>query len=260
MLSPAVIKRIRSLKHSKNRTESGLFVAEGPKVVNDLILNKYPVKEIYGLKSYTDSYRHLAETHNIPCTTITEKELSRLSRLSMPNEVLALCEIINHDYTISALKNKWTLVLDGINTPGNLGTIIRIAHWMAIEHIVCSPDTVDVYNNKCIQATMGSVAHVKLMYTPLPAFLEKASPEIPVFGAFLEGQSLYDVAYPAQGIFVLGSEAHGISKALAKFVRQKIKIPRPLPDTGPDSLNVAIATGMITSELLRCGALTSPCK
>ena len=258
MLSKNEIKFINSLKLKKNRDAEGLFVAEGVKIVNDLLHSGMKVKQIYSSRNFQLSIFN----YQIEVIRIKETELKRISSLNTPNEVLAVCEIPKYLLDPCLLAKKLNLVLDTIQDPGNLGTIIRIADWFGIENIICSHETVEVYNPKVIQATMGSISRVKVHYTNLPSFMEdlKAiSPEVKIFGACLDGENLYSSEVSPKGFIVIGNESKGISPELMSYLTNKILIPSfaanltdlKAPGSSVESLNAAIATSIICSEFRR---------
>ncbi len=261
MLAKNEAKFINSLKLKKNRDQEGLFVAEGVKIVNDLLHSGMKVKTIYSSRNFQLSIFN----YHIDVIRIKESELKRISSLNSPNEVLAVCEIPHYNLDHAILGKQLSLVLDTIQDPGNLGTIIRIADWFGIESIICSPETVEVYNPKVIQATMGSISRVKVHYTELPAFMEaqqkqtKRGEDFAVYGAALDGENLYETDLKAKGFVVIGNESRGISSDLLPFITHKICIPSfSLPLTGlqagissAESLNAAIATAVICSEFRR---------
>jgi TrmH family RNA methyltransferase len=258
MLAKNEIKFINSLKLKKNRDAEGLFVAEGVKIVNDLLHSGMKVKQIYSSRNFQLSIFN----YHIDVIRIKETELKRISSLNSPNEVLAVCEIPQYSLEPALLSKKLNLVLDTIQDPGNLGTIIRIADWFGIENIICSNETVEVYNPKVIQATMGSISRVKVHYTALPAFMEELktqSPDVRIFGASLDGENLYTAKIVSKGFIVIGNESKGISAELMPYITDKILIPSfaaNLPDlkapgSTVESLNAAIATSIICSEFRR---------
>ncbi len=263
MLSKNQVKFINSLKLKKNREAEGLFVAEGIKIVNELLHSGIIVKQIYSSRNYQLSIFN----YHIDVVRIKESELKRISSLNSPNEVLAICEIPSHTLSPAALINKLCLVLDTIQDPGNLGTIIRIADWFGIEHIICSPETVEVYNPKVVQATMGSISRVQVHYTPLAGFLEDMNKQgsCRIYGALLDGEELYKTTLSDSGLIVIGNESKGISPELLPFITDKIRIPHFTPSgkealssiTTAESLNAAIATSVICSEFRRRAASAS---
>ncbi len=255
MLSQSTFKLIRALKNRKQRQKNKLFVAEGPKLVNDLINKGCPLEHLYALPSFIALHQKKLDAKGVRYSTVSAKDLQRAAHLKTPNEVIALCNIIDHDPSVDHLKARWSIALDNVNDPGNLGTIVRLAHWLNIEYVFCSPETVDIYNSKAIQATMGAVADVKVCYRPLELFLKEMTKHVPVYAANLKGQSIYETTFTNSGILLMGSESHGISTSLNKFVNYEIMIPRMNDLSGPESLNVATAAAIIGGELLRNGLL-----
>lgn len=240
MLSKNELKYIQSLCQKKQRQEERLFIVEGAKLVEELLLTQYEVKGIYALAAWAEKHSHLPNL-----TVITEQELERISNLQTPSQVLAV--VVQPEQAPSPeLENQLTLVLDNIQDPGNLGTIIRIADWFGIRQIVASPDTVECYNPKVIQSTMGSFARVQVWYTPLPTFLQ--SVKLPVYGALLTGKNLFEETPLKEGLLVIGNESKGIAPELLQFISHPVTIPRI---GGAESLNAAVATGIIVSHLTR---------
>ena len=238
-LSKNEVKFIQSLCHKKHRQTEGLFIAEGVKLVEEIIQSNFKLKKIYATAKWAAGKEHLG---NI-LSPISEDDLVRISTLQTPNMVLALVE---QPTTTSILPfaNQLTLVLDGIQDPGNFGTIIRIADWFGIHQIVCSHTTVELYNSKVIQSTMGSFIRVPVSYANLSEVLTNAN--IPIYGALLSGESIYKVAKPTEGILVIGSEGKGIGAELLQLITHPITIPR---FGGAESLNAAVATGILLSHL-----------
>ncbi len=231
----------------KFRTREGVFVAEGPKVVEDLMEVMRPKRLIA-----TNEWINNKQTDGIEIDIVTEEELARLSFLQNPQQVLAVFPILSNnqpeDYT-KELKGKLTLALDSVQDPGNLGTIIRIADWFGIETIICSHETADVYNPKVVQATMGSIARVKVIYTDLQKTLKHLSESLPIYGTFLNGDNIYKSNLSNDGVIVMGNEGRGISKEVAKVITNRILIPNyPEGRKCADSLNVAIATAITCAE------------
>lgn len=231
----------------KFRTREGVFVAEGPKVVEDLMEVIRPKRLIA-----TNEWINNKQTDGIEIDIVTEEELARLSFLQHPQQVLAVFPILSNnqseDYT-KELKGKLTLALDSVQDPGNLGTIIRIADWFGIETIICSHETADVYNPKVVQATMGSIARVKVIYTDLQKTLKHLSESLPIYGTFLKGDNIYKSNLSNDGVIVMGNEGRGISKEVAKVITNRILIPNyPEGRKCADSLNVAIATAITCAE------------
>lgn len=250
MISKNKIKYIRSLELKKNRSKEGVFVAEGHKVVNDL-LDLQPALLIVATSDWLAQKNINTSTEVIE---VTGEELRKVSFLQHPQQVLAVFKQPEnrgfgaHDIDTTQL----SLALDGVQDPGNLGTIIRIADWFGISHIYCSDDTADVYNPKVVQATMGSIARVKVAYGDLLSMISSLPPEVPVYGTLLDGEDIYQQQLANQGIIVMGNEGKGISPALAKRVNHRLLIPN-FPEGRPtaDSLNVAIATAITCAEFRR---------
>lgn len=236
MISKNQIKLIRSLELKKNRKREGLFVAEGPKVVGDLQQAGYHTKMLFSTVARPDA------------ELITEDELHKISFLQHPQEVLAVFEIpptLNSQLSLA-------LALDGVQDPGNLGTIIRIADWFGISTIYCSLDTADAYNPKVVQATMGSLAHVQVIYTDLLGFFKTLPPSYPIYGTLLDGENIYEQELTSEGIIVMGNEGNGISAAVREHITKRLLIPDFHTDgLRAESLNVAIATAITCSEFRR---------
>ena len=247
MISKNKIKYIRSLELKKNRNKEGKFVAEGHKVVDDLLALQ-PADLIVATQEWLHGKHFAAQTEVVE---VTEEELKKVSFLQHPQQVLAVFkQATSGDYSINT--NELNLALDGVQDPGNLGTIIRIADWFGITHIYCSQDTADVYNPKVVQATMGSIARVKVEYGDLLGLVESLPADVPVYGTLLDGDNIYQQTLENRGLIVMGNEGKGISPALAKKVNHKLLIPNfPEGRATADSLNVAIATAITCSEFRR---------
>ena len=244
MLSKNQIKLIKSLETKKNHKREGLFVAEGPKVVGDLLRAGYQPHSIYATPQ--------CSLFNAKCSTVTDDELHRISFLQHPQEVLAIFHIPTPPQPSDTRPqtSALSLALDGVQDPGNVGTIIRIADWFGITQIFCSPDTADVYNPKVVQATMGSLAHVSITYCDLVPLLREAN--VPVYGTLLDGQDIYQQPLSAEGIIVMGNEGNGISPDVRQLVTNKLLIQNFNNNTETaESLNVAIATAITCSEFRR---------
>lgn len=253
MISKNKIKYLHSLELKKNRDSLGVFVAEGPKVVGDLIA-RHPSR----LKMLVASEDWVAKNggSNIPSTcetiTVTNEELSKASFLCHPQHVLAVFEKFSNKLPGGDIASQLTLVLDGVQDPGNLGTIVRIADWFGIENIVCSKETADVYNPKVVQATMGSIARVNVAYTQLDEFFDSLPKSTPIYGTLLEGENMYATKLTPNGIIVMGNEGKGISPAIRKRITNALRIPNyPADRETADSLNVAIATAIVCAEFRR---------
>lgn len=233
MISKNKIKLIRSLNTKKGRENTGLFVAEGPKLVHDLLNEGFIPDEILD---------------NID-------DIKKVSFLQHPQSMLGVFKIRKGDNkpTIDLFSNsKLVLALDGVQDPGNLGTIIRIADWFGIEDILCSHDTVDCWNPKVVQATMGSIARIKLHYTDLIKMVDDLPSDYPVYATLLDGNNIYDQPLSHYGMIIMGNEGNGISPELRKRINRKIFIPNyPQERETAESLNVAIATSIVCAEFRR---------
>lgn len=239
-LSKNNIKLITSLQQKKYRQKHKLFVAEGVKVVNELLTSSLEVEQLF----VTDEELNLSKNYAV--TLISENELKKISTLKSPNKVLGLFKIpeeleINQDGFIVAL--------DGVNDPGNLGTIIRLCDWFGVTELVCSKNTVDCYNQKVVQSTMGSLTRVNISYVDLQEFLSNS--KLPVFTADMDGENVYSTPLPQKAILVMGNEANGISPEIAETVKHALTIPRFGDLQQTESLNVATATAILLSEFKR---------
>jgi RNA methyltransferase, TrmH family len=243
MLVKSQLKYIQSLGQKKSRDESGLFIAEGPKIVREL-LQDVPgqLTQVYALQEWVQENASLSPQTDI--IEVTHSELERISQLTTPNKVLALVKKFEPATTIP-LKGKITLVLDAIQDPGNLGTIIRIADWFGVQQVICSPDCADLYNPKVVQSTMSSIARVKVAYTDLGAWFS-GMPGIRVYAAMLEGENVTTMKKLPEGLLLIGNESKGISKEIMQWVNVKITIPQK---GRAESLNAAVATGIILSHI-----------
>jgi TrmH family RNA methyltransferase len=243
MLVKQKTKYIQTLGQKKFRQQEGVFIAEGPKLVKE-ILEYQPasIKEIFAAKEWIDANKK--NLKGIVATEITEVELEKISQLSTANKVLAVVKQFEEDKDIIT-KEKITLALDCIQDPGNLGAIIRIADWFGVEQIVCSNDSADVYNPKVVQATMGSIARVKVFYKNLGEWLAMQK-DIRVYAAALEGQDLTGMKKLSEGIIVIGNESKGISESVLKLCNVKITIPKK---GRAESLNAAVAAALILSHI-----------
>ncbi len=250
MISKNKIKYIRSLELKKNRNKEGLFVAEGHKVVGDL-LELQPAEIIVATREWLEGKTIAANTEVVE---VNEEELRKVSFLMHPQQVLAVFKQ-TADKTFSSGDidtTQLSLALDGVQDPGNLGTIIRIADWFGITHIYCSEDTADVYNPKVVQATMGSIARVKVSYGDLRQLVESLPEGTPVYGTLLDGDNIYRQELENRGLIVMGNEGKGISPELARMVNRRLLIPNfPEGRETADSLNVAIATAITCAEFRR---------
>lgn len=240
MVGKNQIKLITSLQQKKFRTANGLFIAEGVKVIGELISAGIILEHLYATE---EIFPQIPTSKKSP---VSDAELQKISALSTANNCLAVFRIPKEK---PVNEGGLTVALDDIRDPGNLGTIIRLCDWFGISELICSKETADVYNPKVVQATMGSMARVNVNYLDLPKFLSQT--KLPVFGTFMDGKNIYKEKLQPEGIIVLGNEANGISPAVEKFCRHKIAIPRFGNLQQTESLNVATAAAVILSEFRR---------
>lgn len=245
MLSKAQISLIASLQHKKFRNQHSLFVVEGIKSVMEFVHSTYKIQKIYATADAATKLGKIPQ--NIKLEELNEVELGKISQLKNPQGALALVELpTTGTFNPAELSGKHSLVLDDVQDPGNLGTIIRTAEWFGISHIICSIGTVDCYNPKVVQATMGSLSRVQIHYLDIEDFL--AQQKLPVFGALLNGNSIYETDFQQEGLILMGNEGNGIRESLLPRIDAAVTIPRI---GKAESLNVAIATTLFCSELAR---------
>jgi RNA methyltransferase, TrmH family len=254
MITRNKAKLINSLRIPKYRKKHGLFVAEGTKLVLELLKSDFGIYEIYATSDWIAAYRESFRQVDNLVVNVEQQAIDELSSLSTPPSVLALIELPELRFHPAMLAGATTLMLDGINDPGNLGSIIRSADWFGIDQIVCSSNTVDVYHPKVVQATMGSIFRKDVYEAELVAALASRPENIDVYGAFMDGVSIYETQLKSGAIYIIGSESHGISSEVESFVDHRITIPRFAGNTGTnetESLNAAVATAIIIAELRR---------
>ncbi len=251
MLSKNKIKFINSLALKKNRDETALFCAEGAKCVGDLF-SAFACHTLIATKEWLA--QHLFEAEEVIAVDSVE-EIKKISFFKTPSPVFAVFRKPNFALNVQTLENELSLLLDSIQDPGNLGTIVRIADWFGIRNIVCCGATADIFNPKSVQATMGALARVRLHYTEAASFFEQLKSQkidLPVYGTFLDGATIYHAPLTPNGIIVMGNEGKGISSDVAAHVSQRLFIPNfPQNEPTSESLNVAIATGIVCAEFRR---------
>lgn len=253
MISKNLTKYIHSLELKKNRQAERVFVAEGPKVVGDLLACGNVPRRIIATQEWYDETTYATGADDI---TVTADELKKVSFLQHPQKVMALFPFTDNNDAPSYLPGQLYLALDGVQDPGNLGTIIRIADWFGITTIFCSHDTADVYNPKVVQATMGSIARIKVVYTDICRLISNAPEDTPIYGTFLDGDNIYGQQLSPGGIIIMGNEGKGISDRVAAKVNRRLLIPSyPAGRQTAESLNVAIATAITCAEFQRQAAL-----
>ena len=242
MLVKSQVKYIQSLSQKKSRDEEGVFVAEGPKIINELLsASNVPVQQLFALKQW------IQETPGLPAGAaieVNEQELERLSHQPAPNQVLGIFQKPIFP-KITTYRQRLSLVLDTIQDPGNMGTILRCADWFGVDTIICSPESADVFNPKVVQSTMGGISRVQVIYEDLAAFLQQQA-DVPAYAATLHGTDLQAQGAITEGFLVIGNESKGIREEVLKLCRHRITIPRK---GKAESLNAAVATGIILSHI-----------
>ena len=239
MVSDKQIKIIKSLKLKKNRIKHNLFVAEGDKTILELILADFKINSLYSVNTNIEGVENSV-------VQLSKSELNKMSNLSNPKNSLGVFEIPKSkkiDY------NKLIIGLDNISDPGNLGTIIRLCDWFGVEDLICSLETVDCYNPKVVQASMGSISRINITYLDLQKTIENNS--IKTYGTYIQGDSLYDIDEIQKGLVLFGNEANGINPNLSKFIDKRLSIPRFGKLKKTESLNVANALSIFLSENAR---------
>lgn len=247
MLSTGHIKYIQSLRQKKYRDRHQAFVAEGDKIVRELLEKPDYLEMVCGLKGWLQPFRdHIPET--VPCYEVTSRELERASHLKTPHQALAVVKKPVYQWQEDIFFHDLVLMLDNLQDPGNLGTILRTADWFGIKHVFCSPGTADMYNPKVIQASMGSFVRIKAYYEELPGIIRTIHNRIPVYGAFLDGDNLFKTKSILPAVLVIGNESRGISPEVATLVTDRLQIPpygANRPEEKAESLNAAMAGGIM---------------
>ena len=251
MLSKNKIKIIRSLHTKKGRDTENCYLSEGDRIFKELIHSNSKIVEIIALPEWLSANKSVL--HSIPYIEATNEALQSISTLTTAQSVICVVEIPNHKPDIENLSNQLILALDKIQDPGNMGTIIRLANWFGITQILCSSDCVDVYNPKVVQSAMGALCKTDLYSCDLETALEtyKKNHTTPIYGAFLEGENIYEMKLTSQGVIVLGNEGNGISETIEKLITTKITIPSFNNNSVIESLNVSTAAAIICSEFRR---------
>lgn len=254
MISKSQKKYISQLTNKKFREKEGLFIAEGKKIIEEVLLSEIIVEHLYASEGFLQKHSGSINSKRIKSTPITDIELKIISCLKEPDDALAICRIPEYDFTFSKNTSDLIIYIDDIRDPGNLGSIIRICDWFGVKKIICSPGTVDLYNPKTIQSTMGSFLRTNVFYMELEKLIEKqkilTGTEITIYGATMEGTNIYRENELHSGVIVIGNEANGISPKNINLIDRKICIPKT-NSKGPESLNAAIATALILGEFRR---------
>lgn len=242
-MTKAEIQFVRSLADKRTRDEERLFIAEGDKLISEIIASGWEIRHLYALKGH---FAGEAEE-------ISEKDMERISQLKTASTSLAVVCQPCHKTPVTASAAHLSLALDGVQNPGNLGTIIRLADWFGVEDIYCSQDTADCFNPKVVQATMGAILRVRVHYLPLSDFLARtAESGTPIYGTMLDGDNIYNAELSSGGVIVMGNEGKGVSQECARHFSHRLLIPTyPADRIGSESLNVAMATGIVCAEFRR---------
>ncbi len=249
------IKHIQSLRQKKYRDRHRVFVAEGDKIVQELLHAGAGIDMLCALAPWMEKMGPKINS-SVQSITVSPKELERISSLKTPNQVLAVVRQSEHEIPGQFLPDELILILENIQDPGNLGTMIRTADWFGVRHIICSPDTADIYNPKVIQASMGSFMRVKLFYSPLEPLIEKIRKQLQVYGAFMEGEDPFAARISLPAALLIGNESGGISKTVGSLADHKLCIPRFNTNRAsqqPESLNAAMAAGIIMAWIRQTG-------
>lgn len=248
MLSKNRIKEVTALHHKKFRNLENVFIVEGEKVVGDLLLSGWKVLTIFATPDYINRNRLSGD---ISCEVCTESEMAKITALTTSSPVLAVVEMPASDAAVD-MKTGLKLVLDGIKDPGNFGALCRIADWFGIEEIICSNDSVDCFNPKVVQSAMGSLFHLKVIYTDLEKLFQDNLNEnkLPVYGTLMQGENIFTTELSKTGFIVLGNESSGISREIEKYITQALTIPifSTSKNGQPDSLNVSVAAGIVCAQ------------
>lgn len=249
MLSKEQAKRIKLLQNSKHRYESGLFVAEGKRLVDELIQSDLEIIKGY----FTSSWISTMTSNGVNFQEISTQEMEKISNLTTPTEVLVVVRIPTYTFSLKQIMTDLVLILDRIQDPGNLGSILRIANWFGIKHVICSNDTVDAFSPKVVQSSMGAIAKVQVFYRDIESVIKMLNEEgISTYGTFLDGENIFHSNLTQNGAIVLGNEGNGISNTIERLIQNRITIPSyPEWNSPVESLNVAMATAVVCAEFRR---------
>lgn len=249
MISKSLLKQIKSLEQRKYRKESGLFVAEGGKTIQDLIDSGLEAVNIIATDEWMKNHKLNTK---VKITVVSNEDMKKASFLRTPQGILALFRQQIHEIDFTIPEHELCLALDNIQDPGNMGTIIRIADWFGIKNIYCANGTVDIYNPKTVQATMGAIGRVKVHYIDLPQLITSLADKAPVYGTFLDGENIYSKQLSNNGLIIMGNEGNGISNECEIYIKERLLIPNyPAGCKTSESLNVSVATAIICSEFRR---------
>lgn len=253
MISKAKYKLIQSLAKKKKRDELGLFIAESDKLFIELLNGEFEFQAVYATKTFIEKYELHRHSINSVLIETEHQEIKKASLLQTPQQVLAIVKQKRADLDLQSISQSLTIALDGVQDPGNFGTIVRTANWFGIKHVLCSKSCVDLYNPKSIQATMGAITSVDIHVVDLPETLSKLQEmNTPLYATFLEGEDIYTTELSQSGVIVMGNEGQGVSETVKQLIDKKLYIP-PYPKNAEavESLNVSIATAVVCSEFRR---------
>lgn len=253
MLSKQQVKNITALHQKKIRKSEKLFIAEGEKIIADLLSSDWEIELLCATDSITVELKELvSKKYRKELFSVTEEDMNKISPLSTPQGILAVVRQKEFGFDISQLKNELVLVLDDVQDPGNVGTILRIADWFGIKSIICSPNTADCYNPKVVQASMGSLFRISIYHMDLTELFQLNADTInlPVYGTLMEGENIFSANLSNSGFLIFGNESNGIHEILIPFLTKRITIPS-FKESSADSLNVAIASGIVCAEFRR---------
>ncbi|GHV63001.1 RNA methyltransferase [Bacteroidia bacterium] len=257
MLTKSVAKLVQNLEKKKFREEFNLFKIEGGKLVKELLTSDIKIRNLYGYAEWQDNNIELIGVHDF--TVVSGQEMRGISNFNSLPEVIALAEIPSYEIDREEVVNSLSLILNGIQDPGNFGTIMRLADWFGVRNIFCDTDCASFHNPKCVQASMGAIFRVKVFYTDLPELLSTTAGDFHCYGTFLHGDNIYETTLSPKGFIIMGNEGKGISPDIEKFVDKRLTIPSFAHDRGAinrppttmESLNVGVATGIVLSEFRR---------
>ncbi len=247
-ISKQEIKFVNSLKIKKYRYRHKKFVCEGKKNFEALLKSGYQIDNVYLTKSAYENFGN--KINDLPYKIVSEEVFSKISSLKNPQGVLAIVNMPQQEFDISVIVKELTIFLDKIQDPGNMGTILRLAYWFGVKTVLCSVDTVDIYNPKTIQASMGAIFQTQVFYVNAKEVLSELKTQIPIYGTFADGENIYRGKFNIPAVVVFGNEGNGISPELYQFFDKKISVPSLSQGDLTDSLNVGVAAGIILSKLL----------
>ncbi|MDE6652133.1 MAG: RNA methyltransferase [Paramuribaculum sp.] len=248
-MTAALRKFVLSLSSARKRREEGAFIAEGTKCVCDTI-GYFSLRYLFATENWISEHKNVCNSVKFTPIIVSKKDIERMSALSTPSEVIAVYDLPESSFDVSIASEELVIALDGVQDPGNVGTIIRAADWFGIRHLILSEDSADAFSPKTVMASMGAISRVKILRGNLQDLLSESS--VNVYGTFLDGQSIYQTQLSPSGIIVMGNEGRGISNDVEKFVNKRLLIPSFPPNSvTSESLNVGMATSIVLSEFRR---------